>query len=896
MTSSMKKIGFFLITILFNCYVFGQISVSNTQTPAQLVKNVLLGAGVSVSNIIVNGTSLNSQSVNQQIGYFSKNSANFPFSDGVVISSGKVSAIPGISSNFISGAFTANTYSDPDLVTIAGGSINDAFVLEFDFKAAGDSLSFSYMFGSEEYPNFVNSFNDVFGFFISGPGFTGPYANGAQNIAVLPGGSTSVTINNVNNGKSNNGPCVNCSYYVDNSNDVYGPSVSFNGLTTVLTALGKLQCGASYHIKLAIADAGDNVYDSGVFLKSGSFSANTVNFDVKGAIVGNTLSDTLMAEGCSKTSLVFVRPQSQTNVSQVYHVTSTGTLDPHTDLVGFVDSVVFNIGVDSVLYTLDPINDGITEPMEWLEIKGYSVNVCGDTIYDSLTIYVLDKYLLNFDLVDTVKTGCTNINPSLLVTNLKNSIAPFSYSWSNSSTSNPTTFTNTGINNDSTYFFVNVKDGCNNLFKDSVLIINEFKPTLFYPSPNDTLFNFCPSTILPASVIMASNPYPPYTYSWSTGSSSSTANLSNNGADGSKIMYYATITNACGVSTKDSILVINKFEGPKATFVPNDTLTIHCLLDSTLATVSVTNGTLPYTYLWSNNSTSTSTYFKDNLGQNGHVYPFFVKVVDGCGFKDSISGKIIVNKTLNATLSSTITNFCLPDGSAHAVVTGAFGNQLDTWKGPGSSSTSTFNGLDYMNLAKGWYYFTVKDNYCTDTDSVFVDKKLEPIAGVSGFPVFSTPPSTITFTNLSSNASSYEWNFGNGLTLNTTSNSIQYSEYTVPGFYAISVKANEGPCFDTDTMVIEIIDKPIILNEPNVFSPNNDGENDDFFITTKNVKSLNLIINNRWGNLVFEQTAENPKWNGADCVDGVYFYQYSATGLNGDVLKGKGFVHLVNKK
>jgi len=65
----------------------------------------------------------------------------------------------------------------PDLSVLAAGfQTFDASILEFDFIPQSDTLKFNYIFGSEEYPEYVNSgYNDVFGFFISGPGIAGPF-------------------------------------------------------------------------------------------------------------------------------------------------------------------------------------------------------------------------------------------------------------------------------------------------------------------------------------------------------------------------------------------------------------------------------------------------------------------------------------------------------------------------------------------------------------------------------------------------------------------------------------------------------------------------------------------------------------------------------------------------
>ena len=80
------------------------------------------------------------------------------------------------------------------LVLVAIGNsptINDAAVLEFDFIAISDTILFDFVFASDEYLEFVNTaFNDVFGFFLSGPGINGPYmvavAQAQHQTALVP--------------------------------------------------------------------------------------------------------------------------------------------------------------------------------------------------------------------------------------------------------------------------------------------------------------------------------------------------------------------------------------------------------------------------------------------------------------------------------------------------------------------------------------------------------------------------------------------------------------------------------------------------------------------------------------------------------------------------------------
>jgi hypothetical protein len=231
-------------------------------TLPQLIES-LLGPGVTASNITLHGAPI-------AAGTFQGGLTIVGIDSGIVLSSGAIASVVG--PNMADDTSTINnTPNDPDLDTLTTSPTFDACSLEFDFNCPSASqISFQYVFSSEEYNEYVNSpFNDVFGFFLNG-----------VNIATLPGGA-SVAINNVNCGNPYN-PAAggNCALY-HNNRCIDLPAGSFpcngafdtemDGLTVVLTATGTLQPGVN-HIKLAIADAGDRVFDSNVFIRGQSFA------------------------------------------------------------------------------------------------------------------------------------------------------------------------------------------------------------------------------------------------------------------------------------------------------------------------------------------------------------------------------------------------------------------------------------------------------------------------------------------------------------------------------------------------------------------------------------------------------------------------------------------------
>ncbi len=179
------------------------------------------------------------------------------FKEGVVLSTGDVSgnALVGPSSKGFSNSNGA--LGDTDLTAIvAPRTTNNAGVLEFDFIPTKDVVSFQYIFASEEYNEYVgSSYNDVFAFFLNG-----------KNIALLPGTTTPITINGVNNGS-------NPAYYFDNTKGAINTALDgFVGLKKDLFATGPVKPGEVNHIKLAVADTSDSILDSAVFIRGSSFT------------------------------------------------------------------------------------------------------------------------------------------------------------------------------------------------------------------------------------------------------------------------------------------------------------------------------------------------------------------------------------------------------------------------------------------------------------------------------------------------------------------------------------------------------------------------------------------------------------------------------------------------
>ncbi len=337
--------------------------------PEYLVQEVLVAGGcIEVENVEYTGDP-------SALGYYEQSATlDIGFAEGVFMATGDVSTFDGPNDDGGAGTLFM-TPGDEDLEQVLGGlgigQTNDAAILEFDFKPSSDAISFEYIFASEEYPEYVcSNFNDVFAFFISGPGIDGPYSDDAENIALIPSTDIAVAINSVNPGVVGlNGLPGGCTsldyseYYVDNTG---GLLTEFDGYTTILTAeLDGLTACETYHIKLAIADVFDSAFDSGVFLKANSFGAD-VPFLVEAIGVNN---DPVLAEGCNEGAFVFTRGDTE-NLDEEIEVifTIAGSASNGEDYEEITETLVIEAGEETATIPIVTIADGVAEGDETIDI------------------------------------------------------------------------------------------------------------------------------------------------------------------------------------------------------------------------------------------------------------------------------------------------------------------------------------------------------------------------------------------------------------------------------------------------------------------------------------------------------------------------------------------------
>ncbi len=535
----MRKPHLLCLLLFSSCssiHAWGQIDVNSTFTIEEYVNEILLGEGVEAFNITYTGGA-------SQLGYMTGGEDVFTIGSGLVLSS---DAAVNIACEFgTCGDCLGTAFNDPDLLDIANSvpplinqnfsvsSVNDGCVLEFDFTASGDSISFNYVFGSDEYETWINTqFNDVFAFFLSGPGIVGEYASpagfpdGAMNIAGVPDADPPlpITISSVNSG-------TNPEYYVNNQSE---NGICILGYTTTFTAEAAVQCGETYHIKLAIADGSDTALESIVVLEEGSFTSNAFDLVATASISGNQIfgGDTTVVETCNDAVFIVNRPLADTE--DTLDVVISGTAINGVDYETIDPEVIMEVGEFTYEIPLIVIPDGEVEGPETVTIEYTYVNLCGDSVLRSATLIIQDFEPTELQFENPV--GICN-GEAILEVETIGGYGPFTFAWSTGPSD--TLAVNVLETDDPGAAQITVTDVCGN--EQTATITYTLPPELVIYG-EQTNSPLCPGddAILEAGINTGVGPF---TYNWSSGGDGATETVNFNTSQ----IVTLTVTDACGI-------------------------------------------------------------------------------------------------------------------------------------------------------------------------------------------------------------------------------------------------------------------------------------------------------------------------------------------------------------
>ncbi len=615
--------------------VHSQLVTGTTMSPLALVQNVLLGPGVTVSNILYNGSPA-------ALGSFQATNTVLGIDEGIVLTTGTVidngdgpqgpnnQAGAGMDNNIGGSALLSNL--------ISGTQTFNAGILEFDFIPYSDTVRFKYVFGSDEYPEFAppnsSGFNDVFGFFISGPGI-----NGIQNIAQLPNGGGVVSINNVN-------AITNAQYYNYNgdggtppydSNPMY---IQYDGFTDVLEAVSQVECGQTYHLVIAIADVGDGQWDSGIFLEANSLSSLTP-VDISYELSNQVYSEpNWMAEGCV-TATVTLERETNLNNSLTIPVNVSGSATDVLDYSGIPSSVTFNPGDSQVSFTINVELDGITEGQENIILDFPLSDPCGNITPVSIELFIQDIEEVSVE-ISNPEIGCPGEN-IVLTTEVSGGVPPYTFLWNDNSTQNSISISPTATGE----YFVEVVDDCLNQFAyDTVIVtVPEYEPITLITSPD--IVEICPNVGQYIGVI-ASGGTGNYEYTWEDASNQLISTMDSVFISPLISTFFIVIvSDECGTFATDTVhFTVNS---PPLELTVSPTIYL-CPGDSTLVSVSASGGFGSYYYYWPHSGDTTNQVWVTPFSTSNYQ----VQVSDDCQ-TFNVSGSIqvvVVKPDANFTIVS----------------------------------------------------------------------------------------------------------------------------------------------------------------------------------------------------------------------------------------------------
>lgn len=677
-----------------------QLLVNGNLTPDSLAK-LISGEGVQISNAQVDCGS-------NGYGMYNASNTNLGVNTGLLLTTGSINNAIGPnnvsnkSTNWTS-PINGNPQTYPLLNNYSNRTTYEYCEFEFDIVPQGDTISFDFVFASEEYEEWVGSqYNDVFGFFISGPGIIpDPGTGGYKNIALIPNSSTPVTINDVNQNQ-------NTAYYQNNNN---GQHVQYDGYTRGLKAISEVVPCATYHLILVVADASDKIYDSGVFIEK--ISSN--NILLLSSTAGNLPH---MVEGCNDGTVTFKRPLGSSNTNPLsiqYWLDGTATNGTDYNQIGSNPSplvpknIIIPAGIDSANLPITTIADALPEISEYIMV--YLGNpYCSNSITDSLQFFIQDSLFPTVNpVVDSI---CYGNSVQLQATGGAN------YSWSpsaglnNASIANPIATPSTTT----TYTMTTTASLCSESRNVKIYVSDM---SLSFTSSNVDCNGNNNGTIQ----LIVANGLAPYSFAWNgpNGFTSTNQNL-NSLAPGN---YNVVVTDAVGCTVSGSISITEPqaLSSTISSAYYNGGYNISCngLFDGSIS-LTVNGGTPSYTYSWTGPNGYTSAS-QNPTGLEAGSYNVIITDNNGCVITNTIS--LTQPPVLNASISNIAHVGCKDEatGSALSNVVGGTPSYTYSWNTSPIQTTPAAT-----NLYAGSYIVTVTDaNGCADTASVIISEPLDSL-------------------------------------------------------------------------------------------------------------------------------------------------------------------------
>jgi gliding motility-associated-like protein len=375
------------------------------------------------------------------------------------------------------------------------------------------------------------------------------------------------------------------------------------------------------------------------------------------------------------------------------------------------------------------------------------------------------------------------------------------------------------------------------------------------------------------------------TYSWSPSTGLSSTTISNPLAIPASTTTYTVTVTSGGFCTSSAQVTVTVNPIPVANAGADVSI---CNGGSTVLNAS--GGT---SYFWTPSSGLSSSTSQNPTASPATTTQYVVTASTTAGCTDTDTVIVNVSNALSFVSPVVTDETCTNDNGT--IVAGPIngGNPPYSYSIGGPSQ----NSPAFPGLSAGTYTLTVTDNNgCVASQSLTVGQQVNINASFTATPTTGPKPLNVSFSNSSTGATSYLWDFGNGSTSSATNPSTVYLQ---SGTYTVFLIAMNGgpPCIDTVSMTINVFEEALYVI-PNVFTPNGDSKNDMFSIQSIGVNELSGEIFNRWGKKVYEWSGDaNSGWdgriNGKVAQDGTYFYVIRLKGADGKETEEKGYFQLL---
>ena len=677
-------------------------SVDIDMAPQQMVQN-LVGPGVTISNLVVTAC-------DSTYGYYNSVNTELGTSQGLLLTTGKALYSAGPNNSIGNCSTSAGTcdYFDNGcpgsaLLNLAQNrTTRDATMFEFDIVPQGDSLRFKYTFASEEYLEWVNSpFNDVFGFFI-----TGPNVGTDVNIALIPSTSQVVAINTVNHLQNN-------SFFYNNQNPL-GQWIQYDGFTVGLSAIiGNLIPCETYHLKLVIADGTDHVYDSGVFINS--IESNPV-------VVLTATSNGLdyMVEGCNTGTISFAR-QIATDQPQDVLFWIGGTATNGVDFTPQIGSgipldqnvITIPANAQSVSFDITAALDGIPEGQEYLTVFLGNPLCSGAQVLDSTNFYIYDFLDINIlpETADICAGQCVELTAVSSVLNVADFV------WTGD-VSDPQSLIVEVCPTVTSDYSITIEIGDCIASDTTTINVSSISVELTASDVN------CATSATGSITVIVLDAIEPYQFEW-TGPNGYTS-TAENPTDLDPGEYCVTVTDGAGCTTNGCVTVIQTNVLTAASILSDYSCSmISCAgeCDGSID-ITVNGGVSPFTFAWTGPDEFTAET-EDVMGLCAGTYA--LTIIDAVGCEYSNAYTLMEPTPVELVVTGTVDLLCtgVETGEASVQASGGCSPYTYSW----SHSTSV-TGPVAIDLASGTYDVSVTDqNGCSNdgTVTIIINDPIDPM-------------------------------------------------------------------------------------------------------------------------------------------------------------------------